>query len=270
MSMFPIPEKMMPDVEQIEAMNREFAAFMTLGGASSPGAVNLMMHPAGGLAAATALSMGVASQAFGVWMGAVAGSMEAARELCGMKIPGMEVFGFGASWDDSNCDVDAAKPEPKSPVSRAKSAARTLMADFESASVELAGATGKMADAVGKPAAAKPAAPKPSAKENASMAASSQAVDEVRASSASPIMPEDFRQPAAIERPGTPDDLKLISGIGPKLEQVLNGLGVWTFAQIAGWTPEEVAWVDDYLGFGGRIGRDEWLKQARALAGKAD
>ena len=60
-----------------------------------------------------------------------------------------------------------------------------------------------------------------------------------------------------------------ISGIGPKLEKVLNGLGVWTFAQIAGWSREEIAWVDDYLSFKGRIGRDDWIGQAVKLSGKA-
>ncbi len=49
-------------------------------------------------------------------------------------------------------------------------------------------------------------------------------------------MPEDFHQPKAMEKPASPDDLKAISGIGPKLETVLNGLGIWTYEQIAGWS----------------------------------
>ena len=49
---------------------------------------------------------------------------------------------------------------------------------------------------------------------------------------------------------------------------MLNGLGVWTYAQIAAWTKEEIAWVDDYLSFKGRIGRDDWIGQAVKLAGK--
>jgi NADH-quinone oxidoreductase subunit E len=262
MSTFPIPETLMPDMSKIEAMNREFAALLSHGGKSYP--VNLMMHPAGSAAALSALSMGVASHALGVWMGAMAGSMEATRQLCGMKVPGMEVFGFGATWDDSDCDVDAAKPEPKSPVSRAKSAAKTLMADLESASADFAGAADKVAGFAGKPAGARS-----SVKENRSVAASPRSMDEAQAVDAPKILPEDFHRPAGIDRPEKPDDLKLISGVGPKLEQVLNGLGVWTFAQVAGWTAEEVAWVDDYLAFAGRIGRDDWLKQAAELAGKA-
>ncbi|MDN5928448.1 MAG: NADH-ubiquinone dehydrogenase [Hyphomicrobiales bacterium] len=263
MSIFSIPETLMPDMSKIEAMNREFAALLPYGGKDNS-AVSLTMHPAGSAAAMSALSMGVASHAFGVWMGAVAGSMEATRQLCGMKMPGMEIFGFGATWDDSDCDVDAARPEPKSPVSRAKSAAKTLMADLESASADFAGAADKVTSIAGKPTGAKPFV-----KEVKAPAAPVHVADEVSAESASKILPEDFRRPGAIDRPEKPDDLKLVSGVGPKLEQVLNGLGVWTFAQIAGWTVEEIAWVDDYLAFAGRIERDGWLKQAAALAEKA-
>ena len=61
------------------------------------------------------------------------------------------------------------------------------------------------------------------------------------------------------------DDLKQISGIGPKLEQVLNGMGIRRFAEIARWTDKDVKRVDDQLGFGGRIARDGWVAQAKAL-----
>jgi NADH-quinone oxidoreductase subunit E len=79
------------------------------------------------------------------------------------------------------------------------------------------------------------------------------------------LQPEDFIQPRTMAKPEMRDDLKRISGVGPKLEQVLNGLGIWTFAQIADWSPNEIAWVDDYLGFKGRIARDNWLFQAAEL-----
>lgn len=65
---------------------------------------------------------------------------------------------------------------------------------------------------------------------------------------------------------GKADDLKLISGVGPKLEQTLNGLGFWHFSQIAKWTKGDVAIVDDELSFKGRIERDDWIKQAKVLA----
>ena len=80
-------------------------------------------------------------------------------------------------------------------------------------------------------------------------------------------------RPAALSGPrgGKADDLKLIKGVGPKLEALCNKLGFWHFDQIANWTPAEVAWVDDNLeGFKGRVSREEWITQARDLmAGKA-
>jgi len=65
---------------------------------------------------------------------------------------------------------------------------------------------------------------------------------------------------------GQADELHLISGVGPKLEELLHGLGIFHFEQIANWTKAEIDWVDDYLQFSGRIERDNWVKQAQALA----
>ncbi len=76
----------------------------------------------------------------------------------------------------------------------------------------------------------------------------------------------DKNRPAGIEKPATPDDLKLISGVGPKIEGTLHELGIFTFAQVAGWKKAEREWVDGYLNFKGRIDRDDWVKQAKALA----
>ncbi len=77
---------------------------------------------------------------------------------------------------------------------------------------------------------------------------------------------DDKNRPAGIERPAAVDDLKLISGVGPKIEGVLNSLGIYTFAQVAAWKKAEREWVDGYLNFRGRIERDDWVKQAKALA----
>ncbi|QLF70106.1 NADH-quinone oxidoreductase subunit E [Peteryoungia desertarenae] len=77
---------------------------------------------------------------------------------------------------------------------------------------------------------------------------------------------EDKNRPAGIERPETPDDLKLISGVGPKIEATLHSLGIYKFEQIAKWKKAEREWVDGYLKFSGRIDRDDWVKQAKALA----
>jgi NADH-quinone oxidoreductase subunit E len=76
----------------------------------------------------------------------------------------------------------------------------------------------------------------------------------------------DRNRPAGIEKPGSLDDLKLISGVGPKIEGILHSLGIYTFAQVASWKKAEREWVDGYLSFQGRIEREDWVKQAKALA----
>ncbi len=77
-------------------------------------------------------------------------------------------------------------------------------------------------------------------------------------------------QPAALKAPrdgDAADDLKRIKGVGPKLEALLNDLGFFHFDQIAAWTEEEIAWVDDNIAdFKGRASRDDWVGQARLLA----
>jgi len=77
-------------------------------------------------------------------------------------------------------------------------------------------------------------------------------------------------QPLAAPRNGAADDLKLIKGIGPKLEILCHKLGFFHFDQIAAWTTKEIAWVDENLeGFKGRVTRDDWVQQAKALAQSA-
>ncbi len=68
-------------------------------------------------------------------------------------------------------------------------------------------------------------------------------------------------------REGGADDLKMIKGVGPKLEQLLHSLGIYHFDQIAAWGEKEIAWMDENLkGFKGRVTRDDWVAQAKVLA----
>lgn len=200
MSLFSMPNHLMPDVKQLERMNRDIRALLPQEMAS---AVNMMAHPAAGLAAASALGFGLAGHAFGVWIGAVAGAAEVSQRLL--------FEGEASSKATKSGSPESESTPAKAVVEPAKPVLVTVPA--------------------------------------------------------SDLVPGELRQPKAAERPEQPDDLKRISGIGPKLEAVLNGLGIWTYAQIAAWTPAEVAWIDDYLSFKGRIGRDGWIKQAKALAG---
>ncbi len=65
--------------------------------------------------------------------------------------------------------------------------------------------------------------------------------------------------------PKTPDDLKKIKGIGPVNEKALNTLGIYRFSQIADWTPENINWIETSLSFTGRIQRENWVAQAKAM-----
>jgi predicted flap endonuclease-1-like 5' DNA nuclease/predicted nucleic acid-binding Zn-ribbon protein len=97
-----------------------------------------------------------------------------------------------------------------------------------------------------------PVAPSPRADEFVPLATSDQG----------PVRP--LGLPAA--RDGARDDLRVIDGIGPRIESTLNSLGVYHFDQIAAWTPAHVEWVERYLAFKGRIGRERWIEQAQAFA----
>ena len=72
--------------------------------------------------------------------------------------------------------------------------------------------------------------------------------------------------PAAAADEG--DDLTRIMGLGPKIIAARRALGVTRFAEIATWTEADVARIDAQLGaFAGRATRDNWIEQARLLAG---
>lgn len=65
---------------------------------------------------------------------------------------------------------------------------------------------------------------------------------------------------------GSPDDLKRIKGIGPKLEKTLNELGIYHFSQLSQMGYRDIAWLTECLDtFPGRIARDRWVEQARTL-----
>ena len=72
--------------------------------------------------------------------------------------------------------------------------------------------------------------------------------------------------PPLLDAPGTPDDLKLIVGVGPVIERMLYQLGIATYRQIAHWSDRDIDAFDARLSdFPGRIRRDQWVTQARAL-----
>jgi predicted flap endonuclease-1-like 5' DNA nuclease len=77
---------------------------------------------------------------------------------------------------------------------------------------------------------------------------------------------ENDAPPPLLDGPGAPDDLKLIVGIGPVLERMLQQLGISRYRQIARWSERDIDEFDARLAeFPGRIRRDTWVTQARSL-----
>ncbi|PFG62788.1 putative flap endonuclease-1-like 5' DNA nuclease [Thioclava sp. ES.031] len=78
----------------------------------------------------------------------------------------------------------------------------------------------------------------------------------------------DGKKPRGLKQPrkAGADDLKKIEGVGLKLEEVLNGWGIYHYDQIAKWGPEEIAYADQNVPrFKGRCTRDKWVSQAKII-----
>jgi predicted flap endonuclease-1-like 5' DNA nuclease len=77
---------------------------------------------------------------------------------------------------------------------------------------------------------------------------------------------ENNAMPPLLEGAQMIDDLKLIVGVGPVLERMLHQLGITSYRQIARWNERDIDEFDAKLPeFPGRIRRDAWVTQARAL-----
>lgn len=136
-----------------------------------------------------------------------------------------------------------------------------------------------------KPAAAKPAAKAGGRAEAAATAGAARPGRKSAAARAEPSRPPAKGAPAksaaaagkeqgisnrmSAPRGGKADDLQLIKGIGPVNEKKLNAHGIYHFDQIAAWKKADIAAAEAYLAFDGRIAREDWIGQAKALARKA-
>lgn len=69
--------------------------------------------------------------------------------------------------------------------------------------------------------------------------------------------------PAAAQHGG--DDLTQIIGIASADALRLNGLGIYRLIDVAGWTTDNVRWVENQFGAPERIVRERWVEQARNL-----
>ena len=209
----------------------------------------LMAHPAAAFAAVTAIGFGFSSQLAGAFLGAFQGAVEATTRLAEALEDEKHQDAVAAKPADANDGAGDAKPIKAAPVAKSVTP--------KPAALKAAAAAKQ------KPVAAKKAEPKPAvaAPKVATAAAKSKA--EVAVPDA--VKPAPARSRKVAEKT---DDLKRISGIGPKLEQVLNGRGIKRFADIAAWSDADIERIDGELGFEGRIRRDDWVGQAKALLPK--
>ena len=79
------------------------------------------------------------------------------------------------------------------------------------------------------------------------------------------VIDEKWKPQGFASRPDKVDDLKRVKGIGAVIEQTLNELGIYQFSQLASWDNDNVAWVENFISFPGRIMREDWINQARTL-----
>lgn len=70
--------------------------------------------------------------------------------------------------------------------------------------------------------------------------------------------------------PAAGDDLTQLNGVGAVLAEKLQNGGITSLSQIAGWSEEDIARIDEELDLKGRIQRDDWVGQARQLTGQTD
>ena len=117
-----------------------------------------------------------------------------------------------------------------------------------------------------KPAAKKAAAPKKEEAPKAEAKAPAAKKEAAPKAAAKADKPKTDDRGRLEQADGKADDLKKISGVGPAMEKKLNAAGIFHFWQVAELNATQAQELDDEAGLGGRIERDEWVKQADQLA----
>jgi len=177
---------------------------------------------------------------------------------------------FGAVWALSRNRVSVDAPQEKLDESAAASA------QPHNVSAPAVGVTARPPEPEQAPeplARSRPKAPaRPTPKKSATPKATPAKAPMAKQATPKKAAPEKAT-PAPLMAIGVPgavgpaDSLLQIKGLGPKLNTLLDGLGITRFDQIAAWSAEDVAKVDEHLGaFKGRIERDSWIEQAGFLA----
>jgi len=158
----------------------------------------------------------------------------------------------------TRADLERRLRETSTPSAKPSAPAALVSTSPTAKSAPAAKPAASAKPAAAKPAATKPAAAKPAAaKSSAAKPAAAKAAPKVAAA----------KPTAAPKTAGKADNLRRLIGIGPVNDKLLKGLGVTTYAQIAGWSAADVKRIEDTLNFDGRIAREKWIEQAKLLAG---
>lgn len=193
-----------------------------------------------------------------LFIGAIVALVVIILLMLGWRAPAAQ--GPGAASPNKEPVGAAASPNADAPSATAP------VAPAPAAAPVAATATAAVDDAPAAPAAA---AEKPAEKPKKEAKPKAKAAPKAKASAPKPQPVAADGKPELLDGPrdGGADDLKQIKGVGPKMEGMLNGMGIYHFDQVASWRKKEVEWVDENLeGFNGRVTRDEWVKQAKVLA----
>lgn len=202
---------------------------------ASEGQDHLLNNPAAAMAAATAFGLSVATQMSRFWLGSLQGAMEVTGQLA-RQLEEERKAGAAARSSEGETEKPVSPPEPQAVA----------------------------AETVEKPKASKAKVKAPVVKPAPK-----------RAETKPMAEPVETKKDATAPRPaasktkkagGQSDDLKRIEGIGPKLEQVLQGRGIRRFADLATLDDAALAALDKDLGLDGRSLRDDWKGQASRLA----
>jgi NADH-quinone oxidoreductase subunit E len=206
----------------------------------------LMTNPVAAMAATTAMGLDFAGRMAGLMLGMMQGT--AGQPAAAGDPPAAEV----------------ATPEAAPPAERTKPAPAVLKVVPKTPEDVAPDARAPEARAPEAKAPERKAAGSKTTSEKEKVAEAKAPVSEARKAKA----PKPVARKAPAGKAGKSmqaDDLKLISGIGPKLEQVLHGMGLRRYGDIAALGAADVAKIEAELGLGGRIARDGWVEQAKAL-----
>jgi len=215
----------------------------------------LLGNPAAAMAAATAIGFGFANQMASAFFGVMQGALETAnRQRVAQEAE--------AALAKAEAPVVAEPVKAPEVVAERVEAAETPQA--KAAPKPVAKKVAAMAGPAEVSAKAAPAVKTAKAKAQPKAVVKAEPKAVIKAPAKTKALAKTTAPAKSVAKP-VDGDLKQISGIGPKLEGLLKDMGVMSVAQIAAWTDKDIARFDKDLGFEGRIVRDDWVGQAKAL-----